>query len=368
MDLYLLTSLFGLAFNAQSLPIDQAAQELYRKIDQVCLYHTDITPIQKNAFKKSGRNYLYERFVGNKISPEEIDRHIKAILSYLTFGNYCALNPLPSTLPHLTESDLLNIFAFTAPRQTDGFSCGYWTVALALAAFKAFHNRDISSSRIAEDVRSFLLTKGREWLRVRLGRGQADELLTSMHEDIRYLKLIEAGICSCEDILAPHFPHFRRREHLDAEHVFRLSEAMSLEGRFLHNFHILSFSGGRSEGIFFDQTEPSMPAHLAAGHYSKEQLRDLYTAHIFNDFANRNETIHCFACFLHLDSGVGHWIPIVLAKLPQRKPVMILFDSLNFPIQEKSDAVAYIDFLFQRFMRPFYQAQQHARNLASDAG
>lgn len=361
MDLSAIAAIFGLALNVHSTPVNGVLKELDRKLDQLILYQNTITPAEKVALKMAGRDYLYESLAGKKISPEEIDRHIKTFFSRPLFGDYCQLNLLPSTLPSLTSSDLVNVYPFVAPSQTDDFSCGHWTVVIALAVLKAFHKGVISSRCIAADARSFLMMKGRQQLETLLGRQSALNFLEQLSEQARYLKLVEAGVQSFEWELAKQFPgKFEpdKHEYLDAEHIFRLSTILSLEGRFLYNFHILSFAAGRNEGIFFDMTEPHMPAAMANAHHTKEQLRDLYTDYILNDFVDHDEAIHFFVCHLQLSSTLPHWIVLVLVK-QQKKPVMIKLDPLNVPTTAESDAAAYIKFLFERFMRPFYPVARH---------
>ena len=304
--------------------IDVAREESIR----LCAMLPELNDEQRAQCVSRMVTQFYHEVGINQSNRADVINVVKEIFTANFFGSRSKLNPLPLTLADLDQTALSRVYYFKSERQTNGYTCGYWTVANAWALLAALRNNTINSTFISDCAREFF-------------RGLGNEILNGIQFCQRYL----SERCGTRIVKGVEVPNFapNSTEFLDAEHIFHISNMPRVE---LPHFHILSFSGGPDHGIFFEVTEPNLPAQFKG--LSPEELLQQYVPFIQGDINNNPTSLHFFVCNLQRDSV--HWVLCAVLKFNNRPPAILIFDSYNLDIHADSEVGLFISWLCNRFL------------------
>ncbi len=151
-----------------------------------------------------------------------------------------------------------------------------------------------------------------------------------------------------------------------AEHLIRLAGMPAL-GLPHENVHILGDFLGR--GLLFDFSDAILDSGISDAERtalekckSREQqsalVEDAIKKHLQENYLEKASVngAHYFICNIKRPSE--HWIVAATVKFAHKKPILVILDSMNYPIQ--SDTIsngvgtdAVVAFLFNKFIRPF---------------
>ncbi len=328
---------FSSVAQGPALTQQDAVTKLIEHIDAVCVKHA-IAQDSACAAKKLAVDKVYENGADINLTDEQFNRIRASVIAELVFGNKCSLNVLPVKLKELNEDDLLDIFYFTSVRQTNGWTCGYWTIPNALALQSAFEQNKVSTDFISRFALDFFRILGEKETQGKYtGIAYCQKFL---HEKSGTHKEIDS---EGKEVTVSNFLE-GSKEFLDAGNIVKLC---SLPHVYLKNLHILAFSGGRDEGILFEQTAPGVPEEYR--NYAKEYLTESCIEYIRNDLAQSQKALHLFICNLQVPEP--HWILIAVMKLsPNSRPVMAILDSYNIDLKDTGDMIEFVKFLHTAFI------------------
>ena len=159
-------------------------------------------------------------------------------------------------------------------------------------------------------------------------------------------------------------------ENVDDQTIFSLASKPEFgllnEKRQLEKLHILGFLEGgttlnRVAGWNYEPGDPDLeaikddlPSKDNMGHAEAQPgafIKGYLKEKILEDFRSEGTVAHYFVC--NLQDAEEHWILIVVLKLARGKPIMLILDSYNILINERSDATIFIEYLYTTFVKPF---------------
>lgn len=320
--------------------LDRAFENAKNNISNIANYH-DLS-LSDTFYVKLLQSFT-DKSSDSKINLSDAEEITQNIIFELVFGQQINL------LNNILSSDLKgkHIYYFQSAIQQDGWSCGYWSCFNAEAInYHLNNNLPLNSESIKQRAQLYRsrvsAKKDLESTEVNcvarslLNNGQGMNIhkleglnIENCHENKIHLLLLDVvgngqtQIPSvCPIIYSPNGPHAQQK-------ILRLSEDTSW------NPHNLAHPLQNLKNQFFDKL--------------KEYFRRIYFE------TNQPGAIH-FVCNLNMGS---HWILISIVKLKDRKPIMIILDSMHWSIKKNSSAYHYVNFLYDQFIRPYTQIQNN---------
>lgn len=329
-------TVIGLGGAADKVDVEQAKVQAQQKIDQVCIYHNIPVAQKQQMMQNLNQNLDKQGFLG-EIEVLDLLEKIENKEESAVFGVSSINNKMPKGL------NLSNVYYFRSCSQPNGWACGFFSAYNALALNQIFSN------------------------------------------PIQFQNLSYAGIFN---IVAQKWNHDKSTENsilvrnwqrfLLKHRLYKLAQQNNLN----NNFYILGISG--NQGICY---QPYVDEDLAFSDDPQDQFN--YNNQIINAAGiNHNQfwtnlktqldnAIHnntrlnlYFVCNVASASNasesnpneINHWVLLSIIKQVNKKPVIILLDSLNRVVANKNYC-AYIRYLHNKFIAPYVnQNQQQANN------
>lgn len=260
----------------------------------------------------------------------------REILASLYCKAVFVFNAIPQTIQDLQESELLRVFYAKALYQTNGWTCGYWGLFNAAALHSIIkEGGELSTETLCRKARTYF------------------DLYPKIDGCIEY-------ICSHNQLITPPV----HGENTATEHLQLLVEMQNPEKETVFGDlkDFLMFTGLNEDGGVYIDPAGGATCH-ALGNVSLENvpldpepLQDALKDYVRNQFkrlyidTNERGALY-FICYIK--APVDHWVLIAPVKIPDYPPLLMVLDSYNFALNDKSDTSKLVSFFYKECIKPY---------------